>query len=78
MLWPYALKAFAEQLNILKVDDNGITPMEKFEGTTTDIALKNHHKWFCIVYEVDARFQGNISGLTKWETHSRAGIYLGN
>ena len=43
MLYPYALKAFAEKLNDLKVDDGGITPMEKFSGTTTDITLKNHH-----------------------------------
>ena len=39
MLCPYALKAFAEQLNVLKVDDDGITPMEKFSGTTTYITL---------------------------------------
>ena len=30
MLWNYALNAFAKQLNVLKVDDYGITPMENF------------------------------------------------
>ena len=40
MLWTYALKDFAEQLNVLKVDDDGINLMEKFTGTTTDINLK--------------------------------------
>ena len=39
MLCPYALKAFPEQLNVPKADDDGITPMEKFSGTTTDITL---------------------------------------
>ena len=39
------MKAFAEENNLLKVDDNGITPMTKFAGTTTDITLKNNHTW---------------------------------
>ena len=30
MLWNYALNDFAKQLNVLKVDDYGITPMENF------------------------------------------------
>ena len=34
MLWPYALKAFTEQLNELKVDDDGSNPMEKIAVTT--------------------------------------------
>ena len=40
MLWPCALKYFAEQLNLIKVDNYGITHMEKFEGTATDITIK--------------------------------------
>ena len=43
MLWPYALKAFVEHLNVLKVNDDVITPMDKFAGTTTDISLKTFH-----------------------------------
>ena len=39
MLWIYKLKAFAEQLNVPKVDDYGITPMQKFSGTIKDINL---------------------------------------
>ena len=54
MLWTYALKAFAEKLNVLKVDDDRITPMEKFGGTTTYIILKNNIKWGCPVYVLDA------------------------
>ena len=27
----------AEKFNVIKVDYDGITPMEKFSGTTTDI-----------------------------------------
>ena len=40
MLWPYEINASAEQLNVLKLDDYGITPMEKFLGPATDITLK--------------------------------------
>ena len=76
MLWQYALADFSEQFNVLKVDDDRITPMEKFVGTTTYISLKNNHSWGCIVHVLDARSQGNISGIPKWEPHSRAGIYL--
>ena len=53
MLWPYALKAFSEKLNVIKVDDVGITNMETFEGTTTDINIKNHHTWGFTVYVSD-------------------------
>ena len=66
MLWPYLPKGFTEQLNVLKVDNYGITPMEKFSGTTTYINLKNHHTWVYPVYVLDAILQGNIAGITKW------------
>ena len=35
MLCTYALKVFTEKLNQIKVDDDGITPMENFSVTTT-------------------------------------------
>ena len=39
ILCPYVLKSFAEQLDVLKVDDDNIIPMDKFAGTTTNIFL---------------------------------------
>ena len=39
-LWTYELNYFAEQSNVIKVDDDGINPMEKFVGTTTYIYIK--------------------------------------
>ena len=50
MLWTYALKAFAKGLNALTVDDDGITPMEKFACTKPYITIKNNHAWGCPVY----------------------------
>ena len=46
------MNAFVEQLKTLKVDDDGITPMENFACTTTDI---NHHTCVCLVYVLDVR-----------------------
>ena len=78
MLWHYALKYFTEQLNVLKVDDDGITPIEKFPDTIVGITLENRHTWIFTftVYVLDAWFQGDIAGLTKWEPRSRSGIYI--
>ena len=53
------MKAFSEQLNEIKVDDCGITPMEKFAGITTNITIKNHHTWGCPVYVLNAILQDN-------------------
>ena len=66
MLWSYALKAFAEHLNEFKVVGYGITPMEKFVGTTIDITIKNCHTWGCPVYILDSILQGSIARLPKW------------
>ena len=57
------------------MDDDGITPKDKFSGTTTDITLKNHHIWGCRVCVLDTIFQGGISGLPKWEPCPIAGFY---
>ena len=40
ILWPYSLKDFAGQLNVLNMDEDGINPMENVSVTTTDITLK--------------------------------------
>ena len=41
--------------------DDGITPMEKFSGTTTYVSINNHHTWFFQVYARDEISQGKIS-----------------
>ena len=40
MLWPYSLKAFAEQFNVINLDYDGITPMEKCSGQQHTLILK--------------------------------------
>ena len=66
MLCPYVMNSFQENINVLKVGDVGITPMDKFSDTTTDISIKNHHTWGCPAHVLDTRLQGDISGLPKW------------
>ena len=65
MLWPYAIKAFAEKLNKPKVKDDGVTPTEKFSGTITYITIKNHYTWGYTVYILDSRLRDNIYVLQK-------------
>ena len=57
ILWLYALMALAEQLNVLKVSDDGNNPMEKFPGKAIHITPKNQHTWGCLVYVLDAILQ---------------------
>ena len=49
MVWTYVPRYLVEQLNLLNVDDDGITPIEKFAGITTDTTPKNHDTWGCPV-----------------------------
>ena len=68
MLCPCALKYFEKELNVLKLDDYGITPMETFTDKITYITLKNNHTWGCSYYVLDAGLQGNIDELPNWYT----------
>ena len=65
-------------MNVIKLHDDGITPIENFTGTTTDITLKYHHAWGYPVHLLGAILQGKIAGLPKWEPLSHAVIYLGH
>ena len=76
MLFPYVLKYFSEQLNELKVNDDGVTTMEKFADTTSEINPKNHHIWGLPVYVLDSRIHDTIGGFTRWERDKSQGSYL--
>eukprot|EP00986_Skeletonema_menzelii_P004558 scaffold1561_cov129-Skeletonema_menzelii.AAC.11 len=80
MFWPFALKAYAEQMNCLRVDEDGQTPESKMTGIpTTDLPVANYHTLFCPVYVLDSRLQsaGGL-GPPKWEPRSRIGVYCGH
>ena len=56
------MKAFAKQLNVLKVYDDGIDPMENFSGIETYISLKIYQTWGRPVYILDAIYLDYPSG----------------
>jgi hypothetical protein len=58
MFWPVAIKAMAERLNSLHMDDNGNTPELIMFGVNLDsIPVKNFHILFCPVYVLNHRLQ---------------------
>ena len=58
------------------MDYYGINPIERFDGTSTYITLKNHHPWGCQVYVLDVILKVNISKIPKREPRSCVGIYI--
>jgi hypothetical protein len=80
MFWPFAIKAMADRLNSLHMDDNGNTPELIMFGVNLDsIPVKNFHTFFCPVYVLDHRLQSaGGHGPPKWEPRSWIGVYLGH
>ena len=39
---------------------------------------KEEHTLFCPVYCLDAKLQGGVAGIPKWEPRSRLGIFVGH
>ena len=50
-------------------NDGGITPMDKFEVTTSYITCKNNHTWVSTVHVLDRILQGNINSNRKYSTY---------
>jgi hypothetical protein len=80
MFWPLAIKAMAEHLKSLHMDDNGNTPELIMFGVNLDlIPVKNFHTLFCPLYVLDHCLQSaGGPGPPKWEPRSRIGVYLGH
>ena len=77
LLWPFAYK-YAEHLhNHLHLDNNGLSPIQKFCKADINISLKDIHTWGCPCYVLDSKLQTG-SMLAKWEPRSRLGVYLGH
>lgn len=75
-LWPFALKEAERVFNELRLDESGLTPIERFARTRKKVELKHEHPLFCPVFALDATLQGGNS-LPRWDPRSRAGVYLG-
>eukprot|EP00957_Ditylum_brightwellii_P198923 15162235-Ditylum_brightwellii.AAC.1 len=59
------------------MDQEGISPEEKFCDTKVVQDLKNKHTWGCPVYVLDHNLQSGIGGLPKWDPRAHVGMNLG-
>ena len=71
------MQSVIERHNRLSLDDQGLSPIEKFSGTPDDIDPTTFHTWGCPVFILEAANQGTI-GTPKWEPRAHTGIYLGH
>ena len=69
-LWPFALKTSAHMNNEYKLDTHLLSPKEKLSLVCTKQSVPNKHPLFCPVYCLDAKIQGSMGGLPKWEPRS--------
>ena len=77
LLWPFAYKYAELSHNNWHLDENGLSPSQKFCGTEHRMELKDIHTWGCPCYVLDSKLQTNTM-MSKWEPRSRLGIYLGH
>eukprot|EP00957_Ditylum_brightwellii_P181636 13836452-Ditylum_brightwellii.AAC.1 len=78
-LWPFSYKNVEEKHNMLDLDANSWSPLEKMLGEQEEIVADGFHIWGCPVFVLDPALQtGTGIGPPKWEPRSRAGVYLGH
>ena len=63
--------------NNLHLDEKGMSPIQKFSGTTENINMHDLHTWGCPCHILDRRMQSG-SMIPRWDSRSRLGIYLGH
>ncbi len=80
MFWLFAIKAMAERMNSLNVDQDG-NPTESlmYRVDLETIPIKHFHTLFCLIYVLDHCLQSaGGPGPPRWEPRSRMGVYLGH
>ena len=79
-LWPFALKYVCDIRNKVRIRENGKTAEEIFAQTTglTGARLEHFHPFGCPAYVLDAKLQGGVSKIPRWDPRSRIGVYLGH
>ena len=76
-LWPYAIRHANDIRNSLNIDQDNLSPLEKFTGVPVAPNLKHQHTFACPVYALDRGLQSGKK-IPKWNPRSRLGLYLGN
>ena len=72
ILWPFALRAAEDRRDHLKLDANGLAPINKFSPTFATINIKLCHPWGCPVFVLDKRAQSGC--IPKCEPKARVGF----
>jgi hypothetical protein len=78
ILWPFAWKDFERRYNHLFLDENGLSPINRFTGTTVRTDIRQFHPFGCPVFVLSAGLQNGGPTTSKWDPRARAGIYLGH
>eukprot|EP00957_Ditylum_brightwellii_P116638 8896889-Ditylum_brightwellii.AAC.1 len=63
--------------NKYDINEDGISPEDKFSNDHSVQILTEQHAWGCPVYKLDAHLQDRYSSVPKWDPRARLGIYLG-
>ena len=77
-LWPFAVQCTVNRHNRLSLNEDGLSPLERFSRTTDDITPTDFHTWGCPIFVLDAANQSGAIGTPKWEPRSHTGIFLGH
>ena len=78
VLWPFALKAVVHVHNKFKLDPDLLSPEETFSRLKMKQSVKEKHTLYFPVYCLDAKLQGGIGGIPKWDPRSRLVIVVGH
>ena len=74
ILWPYAVHAVVERHNILSLDKDGKSPLEKFPGIRDEITPTYYYTQGCTVFILEAANQSGGTGTLNWQPRSHTGI----
>ena len=78
VLLPYVLQAVLDSHNILSLDKDGCSPIERLSGTQEETILTYFHTWGCPVFILEAENQSGGIGTPTWNPRSHTGMYLGH
>ena len=79
-LWPYALHHAVKLRNNLAINEESLSPLSKFSGSSVknNIYWKHQHTFGCPAFVLEAPLQSTGPGKPKWSERSRVGVYLGH
>eukprot|EP00957_Ditylum_brightwellii_P210078 15364542-Ditylum_brightwellii.AAC.2 len=77
VFWPYVLKATEAHCNKYDIDDDGVSPEEKFANIRTVQNLMDKHTWGCPVYTLNACLQDCSSSIPKWDPSGNGATIMG-